>query len=127
MAAGDKWAWIIDDEVVNRALASAFLQRMGWNTREMASGFEALEAASAGLPELLIVDIRMPGMSGTELMGQLRQGFEISPSCFLAYTAHCLDEEIKGLREAGFHQILLKPVSYQQMKDAVDACCSAHD
>jgi CheY-like chemotaxis protein len=124
--AADKCAWIIDDEAVNRALASAFLQRMGWTTREMASGFEALEAASAGLPELLVVDIRMPGMSGTELMGQLRRRCEVGSSCFLAYTAHSLDEEIDDLREAGFHRILLKPVSYQQMKDAVDACRPAH-
>jgi CheY-like chemotaxis protein len=127
MQAPPRTAWIVDDEAVNRALASAFLQRLGWSTREMDGGHAVLEAAREGLPQLLVVDIRMPRLSGPELVARLRERFDLGATCVLAYTAHCLREEVDGLRQSGFDRVLLKPVSFQDMKDAVDGCCTAGD
>lgn len=111
-------AWVVDDEAVNRALASAFLKRLGWDTREFASGGEALEASSQGLPPLMIIDIRMPRMSGTDLVRTLRQHPDAQRTCFIAYTAHCLTDEASALMDEGFHRVLSKPVSFQQMQEA---------
>lgn len=115
-----KCAWIVDDEAVNRILAAAFLQRLGWSTRDFASGTEALQASSHGLPGLMIIDIRMPRLSGTELVQQLRQHPDAQQTCFIAYTAHCLNNEARALLDQGFHRVLTKPVSFQQMQEAVE-------
>lgn len=115
-----KTAWIVDDEAVNRLLAAAFLQRLGWRTRDFACGDEVLDASASGLPPLLIIDIRMPRLSGTELMQRLRQHPDAHQAHFMAYTAHCLKDEAKALLDKGFHRVLSKPVSFQQMKEAVE-------
>lgn len=112
-------AWIVDDEAVNRVLASAFLQRLGWATREFASSTDALQTSAQGLPVLMIIDIRMPRMSGVELMQQLRQHPDAGQTYFIAYTAHCLADEARALLAEGFHRVLNKPVSFQQMQEAI--------
>lgn len=112
-------AWIVDDEAVNRALASAFLRRLGWVTREFASGGEVLQVTEQGLPSLMIIDIRMPRISGVELVRQLRQHADAGRARFIAYTAHCLADESRVLLAEGFHRVLNKPVSFQQMQEAI--------
>ncbi|MFM6985565.1 MAG: response regulator [Hydrogenophaga sp.] len=120
MTATPAQAWIVDDEAVNRALASAFLERLGWQTRAFASAAEVLDASAQGLPPLMIVDIRMPRMSGTELVQQLRRQTAAGNTRFIAYTAHCLDGDCNTLLAEGFDRVLGKPVSFQQMQDAVE-------
>lgn len=117
-------AWIVDDEAVNRALASAFLQRLGWETREFPSAHSALEAGEGGLPALMIIDIRMPEISGIDLVRRLRKQPQAHLTRFIAYTAHCVNGEAAALLREGFHQALSKPVSFQQMRDAVQKACN---
>jgi CheY-like chemotaxis protein len=124
MSTHTKTAWVIDDEAVNRVLAVSFLQHMGWETRELQSGQEAEDLAQGGFPALMVIDISMPNMSGTELVTRLRQQPASHHTRFVAYTAHGLSEEKQAMTEAGFHHILTKPVSYQQMLEAVDDAAS---
>ena len=112
-------AWIVDDEPVNRILACAFLRHMGWTTREFGSGQETLDAAAAGCPALMIVDVSMPNMSGPELVRRLRQLPASRNTRFVAYTAHCLSDEIDHMKQAGFEHVLTKPVSFQHMRNAL--------
>lgn len=116
-------AWIVDDEAVNRALASAFLQRIGWETREFASAQSVLEAGTSELPRLMIIDIRMPEMSGIDLVRLLRKRPQAHQTRFIAYTAHCVNGETEALLREGFHRALSKPVSFQQMREAVQTVC----
>jgi CheY-like chemotaxis protein len=120
MATRNKTAWVVDDDAVNRFLAVSFLQHMGWETREFLTGQETLDAARSGFPALMVIDISMPAMSGTELVSRLRQQPASRHTRFVAYTAHCLSEETQAMKRAGFHHILTKPVSYQHMLEAVD-------
>jgi CheY-like chemotaxis protein len=112
-------AWIVDDEAVNRILASAFLHRIGWQTREFPNAQAVLQASEQGLPPLMIIDIRMPEMSGSDLVRVLRKHPQADQTRFIAYTAHCVNGEGDALLRDGFHQVLSKPVSFQQMRDAV--------
>lgn len=112
-------AWVVDDEAVNRALVCAFLQRLGWASRAFDSAAAVLAAADEGLPALLIIDIRMPQMSGTELMTALRSRAGMSLPRFVAYTAHCFNGEIQALLQAGFDHVLIKPIAYRQMEEVV--------
>ncbi|RZO65031.1 MAG: response regulator [Sandaracinaceae bacterium] len=62
---------VVDDDVRFRAMLTRAFETRGWEVTAVASGEEALEAARRESPEHALVDLRMPGMSGLELVDQL--------------------------------------------------------
>lgn len=111
--------WVVDDEEVNRILARACLERPGWEVREFTNGDDALRSLGHARPHTLLLDVRMPGMSGDELVRQIRTQFAHEPIRVVGYTAYCMEEALQPILEAGFDQVLIKPVSFQQMKNAL--------
>ena len=63
---------IVDDELQNRKLLEALLQPEGYLTVCAASGAEALRLVAAGAPDLILLDIMMPGLSGYDVCTRLR-------------------------------------------------------
>ena len=111
--------WVVDDEEVNRILARAYLERLGWEVHEFTNGDEALRALQLGRPHAMLIDVRMPGLSGDELVRQIRAQFPQEAIRLVGYTAHCMEEALKPILAAGFDQVLIKPVSFQQMAQAL--------
>lgn len=115
--------WVVDDEEVNRLLARAYLERLGWQVREFASGYDVLRDLKRVQPCAMLLDIRMPGLSGDDLARQIRAQFSDMPIRLIGYTAHCLEETLQSILQAGFDQMLVKPVSFQQMAAALPLPC----
>ena len=113
--------WVIDDESVNRALVAAVLHRVGWGAREFDSATAVVDALGEETPAAVFIDIRMPGMSGDQLLPILRNHFFGRHVRYVAYTAHYEPEELAQLEQAGFDLVLLKPVSYRDILAAVMA------
>lgn len=111
--------WVVDDEEVNRILARAYLERLGWEVHEFSNGHDAMRSLQESRPNALLVDVRMPGLSGDELVRQIRVLFPREPIRLVAYTAHCIEETLQPILEAGFDHVLIKPVSFQQMAQAL--------
>lgn len=111
--------WVVDDEEVNRILARAYLERLGWEVREFTNSHDALRSLQQGRPYALLLDVRMPGLSGDELVRQIRAQFPDEPIRVVGYTAHCMEETLQPILNAGFDQVLIKPVSFQQMGHAL--------
>lgn len=111
--------WVVDDEEVNRLLARAYLERLGWKVREFANGHDVLRGLKQARPRALLVDVRMPGLSGDDLVRQIRALFPKEPIRVVGYTAHCMQEALQPILDAGFDQLLIKPVSFQQMAAAL--------
>lgn len=107
--------WVVDDEEVNRILARAYLQLIGWEVHEFANGDDAMRSLQKTRPQALLLDVRMPGMSGDELVRQIRVRFAGEKIRVVGYTAHCMEEALQPILEAGFDQVLIKPVSFRQM------------
>ena len=110
---------VVDDErSMRRTLADTF-QRMGYQTQSASSGQQALEYLADRQFDLVILDLKMPGMSGTEV---LEQGHSLSPyTVFIILTAHgTLDSAISGIRHGAF-DYLLKPSPIKEIIDAVEA------
>lgn len=115
-------AWVVDDEEVNRILARAYLERLGWQVKEFTNGLTALHALRSlqqERPQALLLDVRMPGLSGDALVRQIRAEFAGQAIRVVGYTAHCMEEALKPILEAGFDEVLIKPVSFQQMAEAL--------
>lgn len=111
--------WVVDDEEVNRILARAYLERLGWEVRELANGDDVLRALQQARPHAVLLDVRMPGMSGDEVVRQIRAHHPDEAIRVVGYTAHCMEEALQPILQAGFDQVLIKPVSFQQMAQAL--------
>ena len=111
--------WVVDDEETNRLLARAYLERLGWQVREFSNGYDVLRGLKLARPCAMLLDVRMPGLSGDDLARQIRAQFSDTPIRLVGYTAHCLEETLQHILEAGFDQVLIKPVSFQQMAAAL--------
>jgi len=111
--------WVVDDEDVNRILARAYLELLGWEVQEFSNGYDALRRLKQERPQALLLDVRMPGLSGDDLVRQIRAQFPHEAIRVVGYTAHCMEDALQPILAAGFDQVLIKPVSFQQMSQAL--------
>ncbi|WP_046246287.1 response regulator [Hymenobacter terrenus] len=83
------------------------------------SGEEALTFLRAHHSEVLIIlsDINMPGMSGLELLGHVKEEFEMPPTTMMMITAYGDDESYKKAMSLGANDFLTKPVDFAVLKD----------
>lgn len=108
---------VVDDEGANRYSVSKTLQRVGYIVSEAASGEEALELMNKQLFDVVLTDIRMPGLDGVELLRRIK---EESPDVIvILMTAYAsLGTAVEALR-LGAHDYLIKPSSSQDIRQSV--------
>ena len=107
---GDRSAWkvlIVDDVPTNRDLLDELLSGVGFATRLAASGEDALEVFHEWQPDLVLMDVRMPGMGGLEAVRRMREGG--SKAVIIAITASSLAEAEAEARAAGVDAFVRKP------------------
>lgn len=101
---------IVDDNASNRALARAVLQPMGVEVTEVDSGHAALVEAEAMPFDVILLDIRMPGLSGPETLDLLRS--RPGPNQTIPILAFSADADlVDGGLGAGFDDLILKPIA----------------
>lgn len=115
----DRIALVVDDHPTNRLLASALLKKLGWTVHEAETGEAALSLAAQQAFSLVLLDISMPGLSGEETCANLRQRQNDQPMHILAYTAHAFPEERVRFLDAGFDDVLVKPINRQRLEELV--------
>ncbi len=101
---------LTDDEDDIRAVASLSLSAIaGWNVLEARSGAEALELAQGNLPDLILLDVMMPGLDGIDTLARLRSDprTEAIPVVFL--TARVQRKEIDHYLQIGALGVIQKP------------------
>lgn len=109
---------VVEDEERLRALLRLYLERAGYVVREAADGRVALEAFDADPPDLLVVDLMLPGLQGEALIRAIR---EISQVPILITSAKRSDaERIAGLR-LGADDYLVKPYNVHELVERVNA------
>ncbi len=118
---------IVDDVPVNRKLAAAMFGKLGWETAEAGGGHAALEWLAANSPDMVLLDISMPDLGGEEVCSALRADSAFAGLPVVAYTAHAMQVDVDRFLANGFDGVLIKPISFQALKDAVDKashrCC----
>ncbi len=110
---------VVDDEKTARISLADILKREGYNVTDAASGQAALDALREAEFDLMLLDIKMPGMDGIEVM---RTASEIAPNTLIILlTAHgSMESAIEALRQ-GAHDYLIKPSSPQEILSSVAA------
>jgi CheY-like chemotaxis protein len=111
---------VVDDVMLNRKLAIAFLSRMGWQTFEADGGITALDWLASNPPvDVLLLDISMPDLCGESVCQQLRANPVFDNLKIVAYTAHAGAEDSQRFLANGFNAVLIKPISSQRLKDVL--------
>jgi two-component system, chemotaxis family, chemotaxis protein CheY len=113
---------VVDDNAINRKLAVAFVTRLGMVAEEVDSGSAALDKLGATHFDIVLLDISMPVMSGEEVLARLRADVKFKGLRVIAYTAHALPEEKQGLVDAGFDDLLIKPINLKTVESVLAAC-----
>jgi signal transduction histidine kinase/CheY-like chemotaxis protein len=106
---------VVEDHFINREVAKAVLSKMGLRVSTAESGMEALDFLHSTRPDLILMDLEMPGMDGCEttrlIRGREREhGGQAPPIPILAMTAHDLPLFQERCKEAGMDDILPKPI-----------------
>uniref|UniRef100_A0A1S7LIL7 Putative response regulator protein[Include response regulator receiver domain and ANTAR domain] n=1 Tax=Magnetococcus massalia (strain MO-1) TaxID=451514 RepID=A0A1S7LIL7_MAGMO len=106
---------IIDDEPNNLSVISAFLEKHGLDIMMAKNGKEGVELAIRGGPDLIILDVIMPGMDGYETMHQLRESAETAHIPVLFLTAlNDVEDKLKAF-VSGAMDYLSKPVQEEEL------------
>jgi putative nucleotidyltransferase with HDIG domain len=120
--AGEK-ILIVDDEDMIRELCSHILLSEGYQVTTASNGMEALEELSRATPELMITDIRMPGIDGLELFERVKSRKQDIVTIFI--TGHgSLDTAIESLMR-GVDGFILKPFTQEELLGAVNRAISS--
>ena len=106
---------IVDDEPMARTLLRLMLVRAGFNVSEAEDGFDALEKVQISQPDIILLDVMMPGMDGFSVCEELRQRKETATLPIIMLSAKTdLDSINKGLR-VGATKYLTKPISPEDL------------
>lgn len=100
---------VVDDNGSNRLLPGLILRPLGFTVLECASGAEAIEMLSSVAVTGVLLDIRMPGMTGLDVLQRIRSDVVHKHTKVIAYTAYATTDDFDYLIEKGFDAVLLKP------------------
>ncbi len=112
---------IVEDNELNLKLFCDLLRAHGFTVEPVRDGREALERARAFEPDLIIMDIQMPHVSGLELIEQLKGEETLQDVPVLAVTAYAAKGDEERIRDAGAEGYVSKPISVMKFVDAVRA------
>jgi CheY-like chemotaxis protein len=114
-------ALVVDDNQLNSKLVAAYLRKLGWTTQIVEAGEAALKTLQDQRFDMVLLDLRMPQLSGEQVCRHIREELKQSALHIVAYTAHGMPEERERMLAAGFSDLLIKPISFQDVKDVCDA------
>jgi two-component system cell cycle response regulator DivK len=114
---------IVDDNERNRKLVRNVLQLAGFGTIEAASGRAGIDLAVEQLPDVILMDLRLPDMDGTAAARSLRDDPRTAPLPIVALTSLALDDEDGWLQRSGFDGYLEKPIDVREFPGQVRRYC----
>ena len=112
---------VVEDNDLNRKLFCDVLKANGFEVEPVADGELVLGSARAFAPDLVIMDIQLPNVSGIELIAALKQEATLADVPVLAVTAYAGKGDEERIRAAGAADYLAKPVSIGPFMAAVKA------
>ncbi|MGA8160296.1 MAG: response regulator [Acidobacteriaceae bacterium] len=110
---------IADDRASSRELLRTVLQRAGYEVLEAEDGEQALAQARSGHPDLVLLDLQMPGLDGFGVLAELRGDPRFKDLPILALTASAMRGDREKILEAGFTEYLAKPAGPDTLRETV--------
>jgi len=112
---------IVEDNDKNLKLVRDVLQVKGFSTLEAGTAEDGIKLAREHKPDLILMDIHLPGISGIEALKVLRAEAATAAIPVIAVTASVMQQDRKQITEAGFDAYVGKPINLKEFLDAVRA------
>ncbi len=112
---------IVEDNELNMKLFNDLLEAHGYETLQTRSGTEAFELARAHKPDLILMDIQLPGVSGIEVTRWIKEDGELRHIPVIAITAFAMKGDEEKIRQGGCEAYLSKPISIVTFLETVRA------
>jgi len=120
MTAPEKTVLIIEDEADAAELFAEMMRVSGFRVLKTTSSTPALSLIATEKPDLIILDIMMPEVSGIDILRGIRQDSKLSGIPVVIVSAKSMPADIKTGLEAGASTYLTKPVGFLELKEAVE-------
>jgi PAS domain S-box-containing protein len=120
MAAVSTRVLVVEDNALNRLIAHEMLGAMGVEALLAESGEAALEMCQSTTPDLVLMDIQMPGMDGLETARRLRAlqaSGQLPAFPIVALTAHAMPGDREASLQAGMNEHLTKPIQFRELQE----------
>ena len=119
----DKLILIVEDNERSLKLERDVLQIHGYRTTEARTAEDGLALAASQLPDLILMDIRLPGIDGLAALAVLRSDPRTAAIPVMALTSSAMTSDDERFQQAGFDGYLAKPINFRQLIEEVDARC----
>lgn len=110
---------LIEDERNIIEAISFLLSRDGWEVKTHSNGHDAMDTLRARQPDLVILDVMLPGRSGFEILQDIREDASLSETPVLMLTARGQEKDREMAERAGASRFMTKPFSNSEVLDAV--------
>ena len=112
---------VVEDDEKSRRLLTDVLGYHGYDVCAVESGEEGLEAARSRAPDAALLDIQLPGISGFDVLAELRSWTDRVPLPVVAVTASVMDHDRKRILAAGFDAYVAKPVNIRELLHTLES------
>lgn len=115
---------VVEDNEKNMKLFRDVLQAKGYSPIEATSGEQAVELATEHVPDLVLMDVQLPGIDGLEALERIRADERTASIPVVALTAQAMAGDRERFLEAGFDGYLSKPVDVLEFIATVEKYCN---
>jgi CheY-like chemotaxis protein/anti-sigma regulatory factor (Ser/Thr protein kinase) len=108
---------VVDDNVDTATALAKLLKLLGHDVKVAHDGLAAIEAARIHRPEIVLLDIGLPGMDGYQVAAKLREEEYSKGATIVAVSGYGQDEDLRRSQHAGFNHHLIKPIDYDSLME----------
>jgi two-component system cell cycle response regulator DivK len=112
---------IVEDNALNMKLFSAMVGSQGYDVLEASDGRDGLDLARQQHPDLIIMDLQLPGMSGLDVTRSLKADAGTRDIAIIATTAYALRGDEETIRASGCDSYMAKPIAVSDLLDLIEA------
>jgi CheY-like chemotaxis protein len=116
---------LVEDNEMNRDMLSRRLQRRGYDVIQAVDGHGALQEAQTQRPDLILLDMSLPGLDGWEAARRLKSDDATRPIPIIALTAHAMAGDEEKARAVGCNDFDTKPVEFTRLMEKIQSWLGA--
>lgn len=106
---------VVDDNDDIRFMIRYLLEQRGYHVLEAVDGLEAVESARSFRPDLILMDLSLPGLDGIEALSLIRDVTRLHDVQVVAVSGHAAAADMASARAAGFDDYLIKPIDMDRL------------
>ena len=114
-----KTVLIVEDNELNMKLFNDLLEASGYRTLQTRNGFDAIELARQHRPDLILMDIQLPEVSGLDVTRWIKEDDELRSIPIIAVTAFAMKGDEERIRAGGCEAYISKPISVTKFLETV--------